>query len=45
MDQSKAKANFARVCQLLINKGGDALRAALHDAIRPPSTLAAVLNA
>ena len=43
MDPSKAKANFTRVCQLLVDKGSDALRAALH-AIRPPSTLAAVLN-
>ena len=44
MDPSKAKANFSRVCQLLVDKGGDALRAVLH-AIHPPSTLAAVLNA
>ena len=42
MDPSKAKANFSRLCQLLVDKGGDALRAALH-AIHPPSTLAAVL--
>ena len=44
MDPSKAKANFSRLCQLLVDKGGDALRAVLH-AIHPPSTLAAVLNA
>ena len=44
MDPSEAKANFSRVCQLLVDKGGDALRAVLH-AIHPPSTLAAVLNA
>ena len=44
MDPSKAKANFSRLCQLLVDKGGDALRDALH-AIHPPSTLAAVLNA
>ena len=39
----KEKANFTRVC-LLVDKGGDALRAALH-AIHPPSTLAAALKA
>ena len=44
MDPSKAKANFSRVCQLLVDEGGDALGAVLH-AIHPPSTLAAVLNA
>ena len=44
MDPVKAKANFSRICQLLIDKGGDALRRALH-AKHPPSTLAAVLNA
>ena len=44
MDPSKAKANFSRLCQLLVDKGGDALRAVLH-AIHPPSTLAAALNA
>jgi hypothetical protein len=43
MDPVEAKANFSRVCQLLIDKGGDALRAALH-AKHPPSTLAADLN-
>ena len=40
----KEKANFTRVGQLLVEKGGDALRAALH-AIHPPSTLAAALKA
>ena len=44
MDLSKAKAHFSRVCQLLVDKGGDALRAALH-AVHPPPTLAAALNA
>ena len=44
MDQGKAKANYSRVCQLLVGKGGDALRGALH-AKYPPSALAAVLNA
>ena len=44
MDPSKAKANFSRLCQLLVDKGGDALRAALH-AIHPPSTLSSVLIA
>ena len=44
MDPSKAKANFFRLCQLLLHKGGDTLRVALH-AIHPPSTLYAVLNA
>ena len=43
MDSSKAKANFTRVCQLLVDKGSDALRAALHET-HPPSTLSAVLN-
>ena len=44
MDPVKAKANYSRLCQLLVDKGGDALRAALH-LIHPPSTLTAVLNA
>ena len=44
MNPVKAKANYSRVCQLLVDKGGDALRAALH-LIHPPSTLSAVLNA
>ena len=43
MDTFKEKANFTRVCQLLVDKGGDALRAVLH-AIHPPSNLAAALN-
>ena len=43
MDPVEAKANFSRVCQLLIDKGGDALRAVLH-AKHLPSTLAAYLN-
>ena len=44
MDPAKAKANYSRVCQLLVDKGGDTLRGALH-AKHPPSTLAAALNA
>ncbi|CAB4009661.1 RING finger and CHY zinc finger domain-containing 1 [Paramuricea clavata] len=44
MDPEKAKANFSRVCALLVDKGRDALKAALH-MVHPPSTLAAVLNA
>ena len=40
----KAKANFSRISHLLVDKGGDALRAALHR-VYPPSTLPAVLNA
>ncbi|XP_028412103.1 uncharacterized protein LOC114534831 [Dendronephthya gigantea] len=44
MDPLKAKANYSRVCHLLVDKGGDVLRNALH-AIHPPSTLACVLNA
>ena len=44
MDQIKAKANYTRVCQLLIDKGGIALRGALHKLLAP-STLAAALNA
>ena len=44
MNPVKAKANYSRICQLLVDKGGDALRAALH-LIHPPSTLSAVLNA
>ena len=43
MDPLQAKANFARICQLLVDKGGDALRQALHG-VHPPSTLAAALN-
>ena len=44
MDPLQAKANYSRICQLLIDKGGDALRAAFH-VIHPPPSLAAVLNA
>ena len=44
MDPLQAKANYSRICQLLIDKGGDALRAAFHVIHSPPS-LAAVLNA
>ena len=44
MDPLKAKANFSRVCQLLVDKGGEALRFTFH-VIHPPPTLAAVLNA
>ena len=44
MDPPQAKANYFRICQLLVDKGGDALRSAFH-AKHPPSTLAAVLNA
>jgi hypothetical protein len=44
MNPVKAKANYSRVCQLLVNKGGDALRGVLH-AKHPPSILAAELNA
>ena len=44
MDPVKAKDNYSRVCQLLVNKGGDALRTVLH-AKHPPSSLSTVLNA
>ena len=44
MDPLQAKANFFRVCRLLVDKGGDALRVTLH-ALHPPSSLATVLNA
>ena len=44
MDPVKAKANYSRVCQLLINKGGIALRDILHKLLHP-STLAAELIA
>jgi hypothetical protein len=44
MNPEKAKANYFRVCALLVNLGGVALRSALHT-VYPPSTLAAVLNA
>ncbi|XP_028414390.1 uncharacterized protein LOC114537540 [Dendronephthya gigantea] len=48
MDPIKSKANYFRVCQLLLDKGGDALRAALKNSLqsmRPPSSLASALNA
>ena len=44
MDPLQAKANYSRLCHLLVDKGGDALRSAFH-VRHPPSTLAAVLNA
>ena len=44
MDPLQAKANYSRVCQLLIDKEGDALRSAFH-VMHPPSALAAILNA
>ena len=43
MDPLKAKANFNRICQLLINRGSEALRRALH-VVHPASTLAAALH-
>ena len=43
MDPLQAKANFNRICQLLIDKGSDALRRALH-VIHPAPTLAAALH-
>ena len=43
MDPLKAKANFTRICHLLIDKGSDALRRALH-VIHPAPTLAAALH-
>ena len=39
----QAKANFNRICQLLIDKGSDALRRALH-VVHPASNLAAALH-
>ncbi|XP_028416315.1 uncharacterized protein LOC114540239 [Dendronephthya gigantea] len=44
MDPIESKANYSRVCQLLVDKGGDALRLALHS-VHPPSSLASALNA
>ena len=44
MDPLKEKANFSRVCQLLVDKGGEALRFTF-DAIHPPPTLVTALNA
>ena len=44
MDESlKAKSNYNRICQLLIDKGGGALRRVLHAKLFP-ATLAAALN-
>ena len=43
MDPLQAKANFTRICQLLIDKGSDALRRALH-VMHPAPTLAAALH-
>ena len=43
MDLLKAKSNYSRICQLLINKGGEALRRVLHAKLFP-DTLAAALN-
>ena len=43
MDPMQAKANFNRICQLLIDKGSDALRRALH-VKHPASTLATALH-
>ena len=48
MDPLQAKANYFRVCQLLIDKGGDALRRVLQTRINispSPSTLKSLLNA
>ena len=44
MDPVKSKANYSRLCQLLVDKGSNALRVVFHG-IHPPSTLTAVLNA
>ena len=43
MNQLQAKANYSRICQLLVGKGGDALRVTFH-VMHHPSTLAAVFN-
>ena len=43
MDPLQARANFNRICQLLIEKGSDALRLGLY-VVHPPSTLAAALD-
>ena len=48
MDPSQAKANYFRICQLLIDKGSEALRRVLQTKINitpPPSTLGSLLNA
>ena len=42
MDPLQAKTNFNRICQLLLDKGGEALRRALH--VKLPATLATALN-
>ena len=44
MDPLKAKANYSKICRLLVDKGGDIFRAALH-VVHPPSCLTAALNA
>ena len=47
MDQLQEKANYSRICQLLIDKGGDALRRVFQTRINlslPPSTLDSLLN-
>ena len=43
MDSLQAKANFTRICQLLLDKGSEALRGVLN-AKHPPGTLATALN-
>ena len=43
MDSLQAKANFNRICQLLIDKGSDALRRTLH-VVHPASTLTTALH-
>ena len=48
MDPLQAKANYFRICQLLIDKGSEALRRVLQTKINitpPPSTLDSLLNA
>ena len=49
MDPLQARANFFRMCRLLVDKGGEALRVALrvtlHALHPPPPNLATVLNA
>ena len=43
MDSLQAKANFTRICQLLLDKGSEALRGVLNPK-HPPATLATALN-
>ena len=43
MNPVKAEANVIRISRLLVDKGGEALRAALH-VKHPPATLSTVLN-